>query len=71
LSYKEQRELDRLPAEIESLEGRKLELEQTLSAPGFFQSAADEIRRVTEDLAAVAASLDAAYARWAELEAGR
>ena len=44
LSYKEQRELDRLPAEIQ---------------------------RVTQDLAAVAANLDAAYTRWDELEAER
>jgi hypothetical protein len=71
LSYKEQRELDRLPAEIESLEDRKLALEQTLSSPGFYQSSADEIQRVTQDFAAAAANLDAAYTRWDELEAER
>jgi len=68
LSYKEQRELERLPAEIESLEQRKSGLEQTLSAPGFYRSPAEEVQQVTQDLADVIARLEQSFARWDELE---
>ena len=68
LSYKEQRELDALPAEIEALEQRQAEMAATLSDPQLFKSDFAEAQRVTEALAEVEARLEAAYARWSELE---
>ena len=41
-----------------------------MSEPGFYQSDAEEIRRVTIELKELMAELDAAYQRWEELESG-
>jgi ATP-binding cassette subfamily F protein uup len=68
LSYKEQRELDGLPAQIESLEQQQRRLEKTLAEPGFFQSPPEEIQRVTRELADVQLRLEAAFTRWTQLE---
>ena len=70
LSYKEQRELNSLPAQIESLEKQQSELEQTLAAPDFYQSPQEEIQRVTRQLADVHAQLEKVFERWDELESG-
>jgi ABC transport system ATP-binding/permease protein len=70
-SYKEQQELNRLPAEIESLEQRKSSLEHTLSKPDFYQSPPEEIHRATEELGDIILRLEAAYERWDQLEAAR
>jgi len=68
LSYKEQRELDALPARIEALEAEQQVLEAELTAPGFYQRDHREVARVTETLARVQADLEAAFERWAALE---
>jgi ATP-binding cassette subfamily F protein uup len=68
LSHKEQRELDKLPAQIEQLEQQQAELQQQMSAPGFYQSGHAEIQRVTTELASVHAGLEKAFNRWNELE---
>jgi len=70
LSYKEQRELAGLPAQIESLEQQQLRLEKALAEPGFYQSPPEEIQRVTRELADVQLELEAAFARWNRLESG-
>jgi ATP-binding cassette subfamily F protein uup len=70
LSYKEQRELERLPREIESLEQKKSVLEGTLSSPGFYRSAPEEVQRVTQELADVIAQLEESFVRWDQLESG-
>jgi ATP-binding cassette subfamily F protein uup len=70
LGYKAQRELDQLPARIEALEARIAALTQAMSDPAFFQRDADAIARDNAILADAQAELDAAYARWEELEAG-
>ena len=68
LSYKDQRELDQLPARIEALETRLAEATEAMSDPAFFKQDADAITAANEAIAATQADLDAAYARWAELD---
>ena len=43
LSYKDQRELDALPAEIESLEARHAELLEIIAQPGFYAQPPDDV----------------------------
>lgn len=71
LSFKEQREFDELPLRIESLELRKGELEIRVGEPHFYQGTADSIRDSLQQLQQLTEEIDAAYARWAELEALR
>jgi len=71
LSFKEQREFDDLPARIESMESRKGELEIHVASPHFYQGTADSIRDSLQQLQQLTDDIDAAYARWAELEALR
>ncbi len=68
LSYKDARELEQLPARIESLEARLSELTSAMSDPAFFQGEPGAVAGHTAQLGAVQAELDAAYARWGELE---
>ena len=68
LSYNDQRELGGLPAKIEKLELRLSQLQEQMSAPGFYQSDYEQVQGVTRELAEVQANLDAAYERWDELE---
>ncbi|MDR5903490.1 ATP-binding cassette domain-containing protein [Halomonas icarae] len=69
LSYKLQRELDGLPAEIERLEGEVAEFETQVGDPAFYQQEASKVTATLEALAARQAELDAAMERWMELEA--
>lgn len=71
LSFKEQREFDSLPATIESLETDKAELERVVADPAFYQRSQDEVRGALTRLQYLGTEIDAAYARWAELEALR
>ena len=43
-------------------------MNQKLTAPDFYRRPADEIKTVTERAGAVSAEMDAAFARWAEIE---
>jgi ATP-binding cassette subfamily F protein uup len=70
LSYNEQRELGRLPGQIETLEQQQSLLQEKMSAPGFYQSGYQEIQQVTNELANLQTELEKAYARWDALEAG-
>ena len=71
LSYKDQREFDALPAKIETLEAEKATLETTAGDPGFYAGPQDAVRATLERLSAIGGEIDAAYERWAELEALR
>jgi ATP-binding cassette subfamily F protein uup len=68
LSYKEQRELEEAPAKIETLEREHAELIARMSEPAFYRSDAQEQASAHARLAALPKELDAAYARWEELE---
>ncbi|GIX38446.1 MAG: ABC transporter ATP-binding protein [Silanimonas sp.] len=68
LGYKEQRELEALPARIEALETELAALAAELSEAGFYSRAAEAQAAHHARMGAVQAELDGAYARWAELE---
>jgi ATP-binding cassette subfamily F protein uup len=69
LSYKEQRELERLPALIETLETELTQLQQRFAEPGFYQQPGLEIAKVSSRLEALQQELQTAYSRWESLEA--
>jgi len=68
LSFKEQRELEQLPAYIEALEAEQAELTVKTSDQAFYQGDPAAIKAVLERLSALEMELEAAYRRWAELE---
>ncbi len=68
LSYKDQRELEAMPALIESLEQRQQELEQAMAGPDFYQREHSQVQDVIARLAAVQEEMEAAFERWAELD---
>jgi ATP-binding cassette subfamily F protein uup len=68
LSYKEQRELETLPAKIESLEAEQARLQSAVGAPVFYQQAATEITAALARLETITKELETCYARWEALE---
>jgi ABC transport system ATP-binding/permease protein len=69
LSYKETRELDALPQQIQALEEEKERLTTTLNSPALYERRdAVEINKASDRLGAVERELDEAYRRWDELE---
>lgn len=68
LSYKEQRELDALPAILEQLEERQSELEATIADPGFYQQDQTSVTNTLAELSRIGEELDTALERWTELE---
>ena len=68
LSYKEQRELDRLPAEIEALEAEVAALLAQISAPEFYSQVHEQTAPVLEAYDRSEAALNRALDRWTELE---
>ncbi|PXX99734.1 ATP-binding cassette domain-containing protein [Halomonas sp. LBP4] len=69
LSYKLQRELDGLPAEIERLEAEVAVFEARVGEPSFYQQDAERVTATLQALSDRQAELDAAMERWMELEA--
>ena len=67
-SYKEARELEELPARIETLEGKVAAMTGAMEDPAWHQRDGAAIAADTAALAAVQAELDAAYLRWSELD---
>ncbi|MFC1542351.1 ATP-binding cassette domain-containing protein [Pseudomonadota bacterium] len=68
LAYKEQRELDGLPAQIESLESEKGEIEQRFCDPDYFTRDGDAFLKDQNRLAELESELSNCYERWDELE---
>lgn len=68
LGFKEARELEQLPGTIEALEGKLASMTAEMNDPAFYQREAAAITAHTTEVARVQAELDAAYARWAELD---
>ncbi|MDJ0904694.1 MAG: ATP-binding cassette domain-containing protein [Woeseiaceae bacterium] len=69
LSYMDQRELDRLPTEIEALEGTIAELQETLAGPGFYSQDQALVQQKLQELSAAEELLEQRVERWSELEA--
>jgi ATP-binding cassette subfamily F protein uup len=68
LGYKDQRELDALPAEIEELEAAIAILQKTVAEPGFYAQDTVAVRETLERLAESEAELERRVERWGELE---
>jgi ATP-binding cassette subfamily F protein uup len=69
LSYKEQKELDALPAEIEALEAEQRTLAARMSAPDYGQSGAGQIVADGRRIAEIEELLTQKLERWESLEA--
>ena len=68
LSYKDQRELDRLPAEIEALETAIAVIQAEASTPEFYARDEDRVRGALNELATLEARLEERVERWDALE---
>jgi len=68
LSYKDQRELDQLPAEIESIEASIVEMQQKIADPGFYSHDHAVVQTAVQELADAEANLEQRVERWSELE---
>ena len=68
LSFKDQRELDALPAEIESLEARHAELLEIIAQPGFYEQPPDDVAAKLNAVTESEQALDRALERLVELE---
>jgi len=71
LSYKEQRELEGLPARIEALEAEQRALHERTGGAEFYKESPDAIREALARVDAIEAELTETYARWHELESRR
>jgi ATP-binding cassette subfamily F protein uup len=69
LSFKERRELDSLPAELEALEREQHELTTRMSATDYHKHRADAIRRDRARAAEIEHELAEKFERWAALDA--
>jgi ATP-binding cassette subfamily F protein uup len=67
LSYKDQRELEELPAKIEALETEQKELLQLTTDTDFYQLSSDKITKAMDRLKQLELELEAAYLRWDQL----
>jgi ATP-binding cassette subfamily F protein uup len=68
LSFKEKRELESLPAQIDALEAERERLQHEAAAPQFYKEPADHIRTVLARIEALARETEVALARWLELD---
>ena len=68
LSFKDQRELEQLPTQIEELEGAITEISEQLNQPSFYESDRSVTAPVEQRLARLQQQLNACYARWEFLE---
>jgi len=68
LSYKEQRELEALPAKIEALEAEQAQVHRMMAGAEFYRQPSDKIAATMERLQALTNELEACYARWESLE---
>ena len=68
LSYKEQRELDALPQQMEDLEAKQSALEAEIADPSFYSQDQEVVTERLAELAKATEALDAALERWTELE---
>ena len=68
LSYKEKRELEHLPVQIEKMEADVASLHEEMADTSFYHRPAQEIAAAQKSLQDFEARLATAYARWQDLE---
>ncbi len=68
LSYKDQRELDELPKQIEKLDTELAAIQAEMADPDFYKRDHTEVAAINEQMAEVEEQLSTAYARWEQLE---
>ncbi len=68
LSYKDQRELDALPAQIETFENKVSSLQNLMADETFYKQEKDEILKLQKQLEEAKIGLEHCYTRWEELE---
>jgi ATP-binding cassette subfamily F protein uup len=68
-TWKEQRELEEIPAKIERLEAEQTKLHATIADPSFYKRDREEIASATTRVAAIEEELASLMDRWEELEA--
>lgn len=71
LSFNEQREFDNLPSRIEQLEARKAKLDALVADGSFYSRPHEEVRETMTALQSLVTEIEAAYARWGELDSRR
>jgi ATP-binding cassette subfamily F protein uup len=71
ITFKETRELETLPPQIEAIEAEQKSLYAQMADPQFYREAGKEISRARTRLDELGQALEAAYARWQELESVR
>ncbi|HTB83134.1 MAG TPA: ABC-F family ATP-binding cassette domain-containing protein [Candidatus Sulfotelmatobacter sp.] len=69
LSFKEQRELEGMEAQIQALEAEVVRIEGLFADPEFFKKNAAKVNELTVALEAAKGKIPQLYARWEELEA--
>ena len=68
LSYKEQRELEELPARIEALEAEQAKLHAKMADGDFYRQSSEQISAAAERLETLNRELEQYYERWQSLE---
>lgn len=68
LGYKDQRELDQLPAEIQEIEQSIAELQQFIATPDFYARDKTLVQRKLKELSEAESHLEQRVERWGELE---
>ena len=68
LSYKDQRELDALPAQIETFEEQVEDLQNLMAEDSFYKQEQDKIKKIQQQLLESQEQLSHCYTRWEELE---
>lgn len=69
MGFKQQKELELLPEQIDQLEQLQAKLTEQISQVDFYKQAQDEIKDILEKLKETEEKLEQAYQRWDELEA--
>jgi ABC transport system ATP-binding/permease protein len=71
MGYKETRELELLPKEIEALEQQQAALTARMSAPEYHRSGPDQMKADRQEGERLAKQLEQKFERWADLESKR
>jgi len=71
LSFKDQRELDGMEAQIHAVEAEVARIEGLFADPEFFRTQGAQVNQLTHELETAKGKVTQLYARWEELEARR